>query len=65
MLYAWSAPDVLFIAMVTTTLEIGLFLDFALGDRCAAINAVLRAVFDKVYACVVCVAPVQGGGRKA
>lgn len=47
-LYAWSAPDVLFVSMVTTTLEIQNFVNFVLGDRCDGLNAVLRVVFDKV-----------------
>jgi hypothetical protein len=47
-LYAWSAPDVLFVSMVTTTLEVQNFVRFVLGDRCDGLNAVLKLVFDKV-----------------
>lgn len=47
-LYAWSAPDVLFVSMVTTTLEIQNFVNFVLGDHCDGLNKVLRVVFDRV-----------------
>lgn len=51
-LYAWSAPDVLFVSMFTATLELDQFVAFAIGDRCDTIDALLRAVFDKVRICV-------------
>lgn len=41
-LYAWSAPDVLFVSMVAATLEMHLFVRFVIGDRCDGLNAVLR-----------------------
>lgn len=47
-LYAWSAPDVLVVAMVASTLEMGLFVTFVIGSKCDAINAVLKEYFDKV-----------------
>ncbi len=63
MLYAWSAPDVLFVSMVTLTLEIQNFVRFVLGDRCDGLNAILRAVFDKVRSVVVCIQGGWVGGR--
>lgn len=48
MLYAWSAPDVLIIAMVASILEMELFVTFVIGDKCDGINNILRQYFDKV-----------------
>lgn len=45
-LYAWSAPDVLFVSMVAATLEMHLFVRFVIGDRCDGLNALLRELMD-------------------
>jgi hypothetical protein len=45
-LYAWSSPDVLFISMVVSTREMYLFVRFVIGDRCDAVNALLREIMD-------------------
>ena len=46
-LYAWAAPDVLFVSMVACTAEMHLFVRFVIGDRCDTINAVLRVLMDR------------------
>lgn len=38
----------LVVAMVASTLEMGLFVTFVIGSKCDAINAVLKEYFDKV-----------------
>jgi len=45
-LYAWSAPDVLFVSMVAATLEMHLFVRFVIGDRCDGLNALLQKFMD-------------------